>query len=72
LLAGRARRAGQNGLRQAKLFRETVDVMDIVVTKLDSTAEGGIALAIAEELELPVKLIGAGERLEDLRRFRIR
>jgi len=60
---------GQNGLRQAKLFRETVDVTGIVLTKLDGTAKGGIALAIAEELELPVKLIGIGEGLEDLRPF---
>jgi fused signal recognition particle receptor len=60
---------GQNGLRQAKLFQETVDVTGIVLTKLDGTAKGGIALAIAEELELPVKLIGIGESLEDLRPF---
>jgi fused signal recognition particle receptor len=60
---------GQNGLRQAKLFQETVDVSGIVLTKLDGTAKGGIALAIAEELELPVKLIGVGETLEDLRPF---
>ncbi len=60
---------GQNGLRQAKLFRETVDVTGIVLTKLDGTAKGGIALAIAEELELPVKLIGIGEGLDDLRPF---
>jgi fused signal recognition particle receptor len=60
---------GQNGLRQAQLFRETVDVTGIVLTKLDGTAKGGIALAIAEELELPVKLIGIGESLEDLRPF---
>ena len=60
---------GQNGLRQALLFRETVDVTGIVLTKLDGTAKGGIALAIAEELELPVKLIGIGEGLEDLRPF---
>jgi fused signal recognition particle receptor len=60
---------GQNGLRQAKLFREAVDVSGIVLTKLDGTAKGGIALAIAEELELPVKLIGIGEALEDLRPF---
>jgi fused signal recognition particle receptor len=69
LLAGCVRRAGLNGLRQAKLFRETVDVTGIVLTKLDGTAKGGIALAIAEELELPVKLIGIGEALEDLRSF---
>ncbi len=60
---------GQNGLRQAQLFRETVDVTGVVLTKLDGTAKGGIALAIAEELELPVKLIGIGEGLEDLRPF---
>jgi fused signal recognition particle receptor len=60
---------GQNGLRQAKLFREAVDVSGIVLTKLDGTAKGGIALAIAGELGLPVKLIGIGEALEDLRPF---
>ncbi len=60
---------GQNGLRQAMLFRETVDVGGIVLTKLDGTAKGGIALAIAEELGVPVKLIGTGEALEDLRPF---
>jgi fused signal recognition particle receptor len=60
---------GQNGLRQAKLFSETADVTGIVLTKLDGTARGGIALAIARELELPVKLIGVGEGVEDLRPF---
>jgi fused signal recognition particle receptor len=60
---------GQNGLRQAKLFGEAVDVTGIVLTKLDGTAKGGIALAIANELALPVKLIGIGEQLEDLRPF---
>ena len=60
---------GQNGLRQAKLFQEVVEVSGIVLTKLDGTAKGGIALAIAEELGLPVKLIGIGESLEDLRPF---
>jgi fused signal recognition particle receptor len=60
---------GQNGLRQADLFREAVDVSGIVLTKLDGTARGGIALAIAEELGVPVKLIGIGEQLEDLRPF---
>jgi len=60
---------GQNGLRQAKLFAETVDVSGIVLTKLDGTAKGGIALAIARELGIPVKLIGIGEQLEDLRPF---
>jgi fused signal recognition particle receptor len=60
---------GQNGLRQAKLFAEAVDVSGIVLTKLDGTAKGGIALAIARELQIPVKLIGIGEQLEDLRPF---
>jgi fused signal recognition particle receptor len=60
---------GQNGLRQAKLFAESVDVGGIVLTKLDGTAKGGIALAIAAELGIPVKLIGIGETLEDLRPF---
>ncbi len=60
---------GQNGLRQAKLFSEIVDVSGIVLTKLDGTAKGGIALAIAAELGIPVKLIGVGEQLEDLRPF---
>jgi fused signal recognition particle receptor len=60
---------GQNGLRQAKLFQDAVDVTGIVLTKLDGTAKGGIALAIAGELGLPVKLIGTGESLEDLRPF---
>ena len=60
---------GQNGLRQALLFREAVDVTGIALTKLDGTAKGGIALAIAQELGVPVKLIGIGEQLEDLRPF---
>jgi len=60
---------GQNGLRQASLFSEAVPVTGIVLTKLDGTAKGGIALAIARELGIPVKLIGIGEKLEDLRPF---
>jgi fused signal recognition particle receptor len=60
---------GQNGVRQAKLFGESVGVTGIVLTKLDGTAKGGIALAIANELGIPVKLIGIGEQLEDLRPF---
>jgi fused signal recognition particle receptor len=60
---------GQNGLRQARIFAESVQVGGIVLTKLDGTARGGIALAIARELDIPVKLIGVGEALEDLRPF---
>jgi len=60
---------GQNGLRQAQAFSEAVGLSGVVLTKLDGTAKGGIALAIAGELEIPVKLIGVGEKLEDLRPF---
>jgi fused signal recognition particle receptor len=60
---------GQNGLRQARLFSEAVQVTGLALTKLDGTAKGGIALAIAHELGIPVKLIGVGEQLEDLRPF---
>jgi fused signal recognition particle receptor len=60
---------GQNGLRQAKVFAEAVEVDGVVLTKLDGTARGGIVLAIAADLEIPVKLIGVGETLEDLRPF---
>jgi fused signal recognition particle receptor len=60
---------GQNGLRQAKLFAEAAQVTGVVLTKLDGTARGGIALAIARELGMPVKLIGVGESVEDLRPF---
>jgi fused signal recognition particle receptor len=60
---------GQNGLRQARMFAETAEVSGVVLTKLDGTARGGIALAIARELGLPVKLIGVGETVEDLRPF---
>jgi fused signal recognition particle receptor len=60
---------GQNGLRQARVFAEAVQVDGVVLTKLDGTAKGGITLAIAGELGIPVKLIGTGEALEDLRPF---
>lgn len=60
---------GQNGLRQAQVFAEAVDVTGVVLTKLDGSAKGGIVIAIREELGIPIKLIGAGERLEDLRPF---
>jgi fused signal recognition particle receptor len=60
---------GQNGLRQAKVFSEAVEVDGVVLTKLDGTAKGGITLAIASELGIPVKLIGTGEGLQDLRPF---
>jgi fused signal recognition particle receptor len=60
---------GQNGLQQARLFGQAVDVTGVVLTKLDGSAKGGIAVAIAHELGVPVKLIGIGEGLDDLRPF---
>jgi fused signal recognition particle receptor len=60
---------GQNGLQQARLFNEAVGVTGVALTKLDGSAKGGIAIAIAYELGLPVKLVGVGEGLDDLRPF---
>ena len=60
---------GQNGVEQARLFSEAVGVTGVVLTKLDGSAKGGIAVAIAYELGLPVKLVGVGEGLDDLRPF---
>ena len=57
---------GQNGLEQARQFMKTVEVTGIVLTKLDGTAKGGIAVAIAAELEVPIRYVGVGEHLEDL------
>jgi fused signal recognition particle receptor len=60
---------GQNGLQQARMFGETAGVTGVALTKLDGSAKGGVAIAIAYELGLPVKLIGVGEQLDDLRPF---
>ncbi len=60
---------GQNGLQQAKLFSEAAKLSGVVLTKLDGTAKGGIALAVVEQLGLPIRFIGAGEGIEDLRPF---
>jgi fused signal recognition particle receptor len=60
---------GQNGLQQARLFNDAVGVSGVALTKLDGTAKGGIAVAIAHELALPVKLVGVGESLDDLQPF---
>lgn len=60
---------GQNALTQAKQFKEVTDVTGIILTKLDGTARGGIVLAIRNELKLPVKLVGLGEQMDDLRDF---
>jgi len=60
---------GQNGLQQARVFKESMDLTGIVLTKLDGTAKGGVVVAIQEELRIPVQYVGVGERVEDLQRF---
>ena len=60
---------GQNGLRQAEVFAEAAKLSGVVLTKLDGTAKGGVALAVTQQLNLPIRFIGAGEGIEDLRPF---
>ncbi|MFW6359237.1 MAG: signal recognition particle-docking protein FtsY [Chroococcales cyanobacterium] len=60
---------GQNGLRQAEVFSEAAQLSGVVLTKLDGSAKGGVALAVAQQLNLPIRFIGAGEGIEDLRPF---
>lgn len=60
---------GQNGLQQAKVFKDCVNLTAVALTKLDGSAKGAIVLAIAKELNLPVKLVGVGEKMEDIRNF---
>lgn len=60
---------GQNGLQQAKVFKDCVDLTAVALTKLDGSAKGAIVLAIAKDLGLPVKLVGVGEKMEDLKLF---
>ena len=60
---------GQNGLQQAKVFKDCVNLTAVALTKLDGSAKGAIVLAIAKELGLPVKLVGVGEKMEDLKEF---
>ena len=60
---------GQNGLQQAKVFSEAVNLTSVALTKLDGSAKGAIILAVAKEMKLPVKLIGVGEKMEDLKAF---
>jgi len=60
---------GQNALQQARTFKEAINVTGVVLTKLDGTAKGGIIIAIADELNIPVKYIGIGESLDDLKEF---
>jgi fused signal recognition particle receptor len=61
--------SGQNAINQAKMFNDAVGITGIALTKLDGTAKGGIILAINKELDIPVKLIGVGEAVEDLQDF---
>ena len=61
---------GQNGIQQARQFSASVGVTGLILTKLDGTAKGGIVLAISRELNIPVKFIGVGERIDDLQPFR--
>ena len=63
---------GQNALNQAQQFHDAIGVTGIALTKLDGTAKGGIIFAIAQRLGLPIRLIGVGERIEDLRDFEAR
>jgi fused signal recognition particle receptor len=60
---------GQNGLSQAKVFSECVNLTSVALTKLDGSAKGGVIIAVAKETGLPVKLIGVGEKLDDLKDF---
>lgn len=60
---------GQNGLQQAKVFTEAISVTSVALTKLDGSAKGAIILAVAKDLKLPVKLVGVGEKMEDLKTF---
>lgn len=60
---------GQNAVSQAKTFKEVANITGIVLTKLDGTAKGGVVLAVKSEVDVPVKLIGVGESVEDLQQF---
>ena len=60
---------GQNGLIQAKLFNEATKLTGFIITKLDGTAKGGIVFSVSETLKKPIKYIGVGEKIEDLREF---
>ncbi|MFW5647488.1 MAG: signal recognition particle-docking protein FtsY, partial [Candidatus Alkaliphilus sp. MAG34] len=60
---------GQNAVQQAKVFKEATQITGLVLTKLDGTAKGGVVVGISRELNIPVKLIGVGEQMEDLQEF---
>ena len=61
---------GQNALEQARQFKSVVDITGIILTKLDGTAKGGIAVAIQSEMGIPVKYVGVGESIDDLQKFK--
>jgi fused signal recognition particle receptor len=63
---------GQNAIAQAKMFNQALGVTGIALTKLDGTAKGGILIAISEELKIPLRYIGIGEKVDDLREFNAR
>ena len=63
---------GQNAIAQAKIFKEALNISGIALTKLDGTAKGGVIVAICEELRLPVRFIGVGEKMDDVREFNAR
>jgi fused signal recognition particle receptor len=63
---------GQNAIAQAKMFNQALGVTGIALTKLDGTAKGGILIAISEELKIPLRYIGIGEKVDDLREFSAR
>ena len=63
---------GQNALEQARQFSTVTEINGIILTKLDGTAKGGIAIAIQSELNVPVKYIGVGEQIDDLQKFNLR
>ena len=60
---------GQNAISQARLFNETTELTGVIITKLDSTAKGGVLVAIVDTLEIPIKFVGLGEQADDLRPF---
>ncbi|MNL42605.1 Signal recognition particle receptor FtsY [compost metagenome] len=60
---------GQNGLRQAEVFQEATKLTGVILTKLDGTAKGGVVFGIKRQLDLPVRLVGLGEKVEDLKDF---
>ena len=62
---------GQNAVEQAKQFAQATDVSGLVLTKLDGTAKGGVVLAISDQLHIPVRFIGVGEKMEDLQDFHV-